>query len=207
MAAIVVSPSSVAVADAVPALADEHLDAAEELAGQLRRLQPEQVPDLRARDQDADAVGEADDDRPRDVLDRRAESGDAEQDQDHAGHQRAHEQPVEAVGRDDAGHDDDERAGRSADLDARAAERGDREAGDDRAVDAVLRRHARRDRERHRQRQRDEADGDAGEQVARQRAGGIALAQALDELGRGECMRATAERSAGSSAVHRYYIF
>ena len=61
--------------------------------------------------------------------------------------------------------DDDERAGRAADLHVRAAERRDDEAGDDRAVDAGLRRHARRDRERHRQRQRDQADGDAGDQI------------------------------------------
>ena len=59
--------------------------------------------------------------------------------------------------RDDARHDDDERAGRPADLHVRAAERRDEEAGDDRAVDAGLRRHAGGDRERHRQRQRDAA--------------------------------------------------
>ena len=82
-----------------------------------------------------------------------------------AGHHRAHEQAVDAVGRDDAGDDDDERAGRAADLEARAAERRDEEAGDDRAVQAGLRRHAGRDGERHRQRQRDQADRDAGDQV------------------------------------------
>ena len=46
---------------------------------------------------------------------------------------------------------------------ARAAERGDQEAGDDGAVDAGLRREAGGDGERHRERQRDEADGDAGD--------------------------------------------
>ena len=86
-------------------------------------------------------------------------------DQDDAGHHRAHEQAVDAVLGDDAGHDDDERAGRPADLHVRAAERRDDEAGDDRAVDAGLRRHARGDRERHGQRQRDEADRDAGDQI------------------------------------------
>ena len=73
--------------------------------------------------------------------------------------------PGDAVLGDDAGDDDDEGAGRAADLDARAAERRDEEAGDDRAVDAGLGREARGDRERHRERQRDEADGDAGDEI------------------------------------------
>ena len=108
-----------------------------------------------------------------------------EQDQDDAGHQRAHEQAVEAVGRDDARDDDDERAGRPADLHPRAAERRDDETGDDRAVDAVLRRQPRRDGEGHGQRERDQADGDAGEEVAAERTPAVPLAQALHELGRG----------------------
>ena len=47
-------------------------------------LQPEEIPDLRAGDQDRDAVGEADDDRPRQELHRGAHAGDAEDDQHHA---------------------------------------------------------------------------------------------------------------------------
>ena len=50
----------------------------------------------------------------------------AQHDQHHAGHHRAHEQAVDAVLRDDAGDDDDEGAGRAADLHARSAERRDR---------------------------------------------------------------------------------
>ena len=68
--------------------------------------------------------------------------------------------PADAVLGDDAGDDDDEGAGRTADLDARAAERRDDEAGDDRAVDAGLGREAGGNRKRHRQRQRDQPDGD-----------------------------------------------
>ena len=86
-------------------------------------------------------------------------------DEDDAGHHRAHEQAVDAVLGDDARDHDDERAGRSADLHVRSAERRDDEAGDDRAVDAGLRRHARRDGEGHRQRQRDQADRHAGDQI------------------------------------------
>ena len=68
-------------------------------------------------------------------LHRGAQAGRAQDDEHDAGHHRAHEQAVDAVGRDDAGDDDDEGAGRPADLEPRAAERRDEEAGDDRAVE------------------------------------------------------------------------
>ena len=48
---------------------------------------------------------------------------------------------------------------------ARAAERRDDAARDDRRVEAVLRRDPDRDRQRHRERQRDDADDDAGEDI------------------------------------------
>src|SRR5205814_1807217 len=127
-----------------------------------RNREAEEIANLRARDEHRDPVREADDDRPRDELDRVPHARRAEYDEQRARHHRAHEQAVDAVVRDDAGHDDDERAGRPCDLEARAAERRDEEAGDDRAVEARLRQHARRDCERHRERERDEADGDAG---------------------------------------------
>ena len=60
-------------------------------------------------------------------------------DEEDAGHERRDDEPVEAVLLDDAVDDDDERAGRAADLDARAAERGDEEAGDDRGLEAAIR--------------------------------------------------------------------
>jgi hypothetical protein len=69
---------------------------------------------------------------------------------------------------DDAVHDDDEGAGRAADLHAAAAERADEEARDDRGGEALLRPDARRDRERDRERQRHDADDHAREEVARE---------------------------------------
>ena len=60
--------------------------------------------------------------------------------------------------RDDAGDDDDESAGRAADLDARTAESRDQASGNDRRVEAGLRSNARSDAEGHRQRQGDQAD-------------------------------------------------
>ena len=68
MTAMVPSASTVAAPDAVPAEDASRRSAAEKVSRQRRRLQAEQVADLRARDQDRDAVGEADHDRPRNVL-------------------------------------------------------------------------------------------------------------------------------------------
>ena len=140
IAAMVVAPTIVAASGPRGGAGHEHAHSREKLPGDLGDLQPEQIPNLRAGDQDADAIGEPDDDWPRDVFDRGAEAGDPEKDQDDAGHQRAHEQSVDAVCGHDARHHDDESAGRTADLDAGTAEGRDRESRDDRAVDAVLRR-------------------------------------------------------------------
>ena len=93
-------------------------------------------------------------------------------DEQHAGHQRGDGESVDAVLLHDAVDDHDERAGRSADLHARAAERGDEEAGDDGGPQAAVRRHAAGDRERDRERQRDDADDDARGEVSRRTARG-----------------------------------
>ena len=91
--------------------------------------------------------------------------------------------PSIAVHRDDAGDDDDEGAGRPADLDARAAQRRDDEAGDDGGDDALFGRRAAGDAERHGQRQRDDGDGQPGDGIGAQIIGGVAGAQEGDELG------------------------
>ena len=66
----------------------------------------------------------------------------------------------------DAVDDDDERAGRSADLHAAAAERGDQKAGDDGGVETALGRDAGGDGKRQRQRKRNDPDHDSGDDVA-----------------------------------------
>ena len=189
-----------------PGRGGQDAQAAEELSRQRRRLQAEQIADLRAGDQDGDAVGEADHDRPRDVLHRGPEPGDAEQDQHHAGHQGAHEQPVEAVGGDDAGHDHHECPGGSADLHARAAERRDREAGDRAAIQAGLRRQPRCDGERHGQRQGDEPDGDAGDDVGCQQSGRVPFTPALDQLGQRDWRHRQAAHGADSARCQHIHI-
>ena len=75
----------------------------------------------------------------RDELDDGAELEDAEQNQDHAGHERRDRQPRHAVPLDDRVDDDDERAGGTADLNAGATERRDEKSGDDRGGRAPAR--------------------------------------------------------------------
>jgi hypothetical protein len=53
---------------------------------------PEQVLQLRQRDQHRDAVGEADDDRDRDVAHQRTEAQPAEHEHQHAGEHRRDQQ-------------------------------------------------------------------------------------------------------------------
>ena len=51
----------------------------------------EKVADLRAGNQNGDAVGEADDNGARKIFHQRAHARDAEKNQENAGHHRAHE--------------------------------------------------------------------------------------------------------------------
>src|SRR5690606_10207916 len=83
---------------------------------------------------------------------------------------------------DDGVDDRDEGAGGAADLDPRATEEGDQEAGDDCGPDAGRGRHAGSDRERHRQRQREHADGDARGEVADEGCAAVAV-QGVEEFG------------------------
>jgi len=71
---------------------------------------------LRAGDENGDAIGEAHDHRAGEVFDGRAESGDAEQHKNDAGHHRASEEAIDAVLGDDACHHHNESTGRSSDL-------------------------------------------------------------------------------------------
>lgn len=72
-----------------------------ELRGHRRDVEPQQVFDLRARDQHRDAIRETHHDRPRQILHRRAHARHAEDDEQDARHHGAHEEAVDAV----LGHD------------------------------------------------------------------------------------------------------
>ena len=90
--------------------------------------------------------------------------------------------PRHAEARDDAGDDDDECAGGSADLGARAAQGGDEKAGDDGGVKSGLRRDPGGDAEGHGKRQSDQPHGDPGEQVVQEHLLAV-LAQRHDQFG------------------------
>src|SRR5699024_10391999 len=82
-------------------------------------------------------------------------------------HQGGDLESGEAVGADDAGEDDDERAGGACDLDPAATDEGDDDAGDDGGVEPLLGLDTGGDGEGHREGQRDDPDDEAGDDVAR----------------------------------------
>ena len=73
------------------------LHACEELAGIFLHRQAEEIFDLRGGDQQGDAVGESDDDGAGDETHGGAEAGEAEEEQNHAGHHGDHEESGEPV--------------------------------------------------------------------------------------------------------------
>ncbi len=90
----------------------------EKQGGDRCHLEAEQIADLTREDDQRDAAGEADRHWIRDELDRGTEPEQAERDQDESGHERRDDQPIDAIVLHDPGDDDDEGAGRPADLDA-----------------------------------------------------------------------------------------
>ena len=179
----------------------DRLHAREEFVGH-RDVEPEEVLDLREQDQHRDAVGEADDDRHGDEADEAAHARDAHGEQQNTGCDRADDEVGDAVLRDDTVHDHDVRAGRPADLHARAAEQRDQETSDDRGEDAGLRRDARRDRERHRERQCHDADREAGDGVGAEVVARVSGGEAIHEP-RAEPRRAESQSRALIRATHR----
>ena len=154
--------------------------------------QAEQIVQLAGEDDDGDGRGEADRHRIGDELDVGAEPQEAGRSKDHARQEGREDQPVDAVAGDRRGDEHDEGAGRTADLEAAAAQQRDQEAADDGRVEPALRRDARGDGDRHRQRQRDDGDRQPGNGVGAQMLEPVALAKHGHELWReklGECRR------------------
>ena len=133
-----------------PAQRGQH---AEEIGRHAGHLQTQKVLDLRQRNQHRDAVGKADHHGNGNEADQRAELEQAHQKQHDARHRGGDDQVGQAVALHDAVDDDDEGAGRPADLHRTAAEQRDQEAGDDGGEDAGLGLEAGRDRKGHGQRQ------------------------------------------------------
>ena len=143
----------------------QRLDAQPEHARNFLEMQPEEILDLRARDQHRNPIRKSNYDRPRNEFHSRAQARDAHDHQQHAGHHGAHEQSIHAVHRDDPRHHHHKRAGRPANLHLRSAQRRNQKSGDDRAVNSSLRRQPRSDGKRHRQRQCHQPHGDSSNQI------------------------------------------
>jgi hypothetical protein len=118
----------------------------------------------------------------RDVADQRAQPQRADQRQHHAGHQHCQQQALDAKAGDGGRHQNNEGAGRAADLKPAAAERRNDEAADNRCVEPAVRRNAGRDRDRHRKRQRDDGDRQRGERVLPEGRKDVALGEGRREL-------------------------
>ena len=151
--------------------------------------QAEEVFQLADEDDQADARGEADDDRIGYVLEHRAHAGQTHRQQHEARQEGSDGQAVEPVFGGDRGQHRDQRAGRAGDLHPGPAEERGRQSGDNRRVDALLRARTRGDREGHGQRQGDHAHGEAGQYVR-------------DEVLAAEQARATGFENRDHAAVH-----
>ena len=86
------------------------------MAGDVVHPQAEKITDLRAGNENGDAVGETDHDGARKELHRRAHAGDAQQDEQDPSHHRAGKQAIDSVPRDDARDHNHKRARGSANL-------------------------------------------------------------------------------------------
>ena len=82
----------------------------------------------------------------RNEFDRRSHAGDAEHDENDAGHQRSDYESIDTEALNNSVDDHDECAGGSPNLDARSPQGGDQEARNDRSVQAAIGRNAASDR-------------------------------------------------------------
>src|SRR5580692_5589029 len=82
----------------------------------LINLESKEILDLSAGNDDGNAVRETHDYRARDELDRRAQTRRSQYQQQNASHHGAHEQPIDAVSRNNSKYDDHEGASGTTDL-------------------------------------------------------------------------------------------
>jgi len=136
----------------------QHREFLEKLRRQRLGLEPQKILDLRQGNQHGNAVGKTDDERLGEVFDQRAQLEGAHGEQHETGHDGADQQIGVTVLGDDAVNDNDERAGRPADLHARSAQGGNQKAGDDGSENTGLGFGAGGDGERDGQRQGNDTD-------------------------------------------------
>ncbi len=155
--------------------------ARQELGGH-RALEPEEVLRLTREDDQGDPAREPDGDGVRDELDRPAQPREAEAHEDDARHEGRHGETLHPVSLHDGVHDHDKRAGRPADLHARAAQCGDDKSRDDRGEQPALRAHSARNRKGDGERERHDPDDDPRAQIREKLFAGVARERG-DELG------------------------
>ena len=109
-----------------------------ELGWDLGDAEAEQIVNLLGKDDDRNPAREAGRHWIGNELDRRAQSAKAHHDQHDSGDERSYGQSVVAMSRHDGENNDDERAGRAADLNAAPAQCRDKEAGDDGGEQSAL---------------------------------------------------------------------
>ena len=141
------------------------LDLREKVSRHFGDLQTQKILELRQCDQHRNAVGKAHHDAHRHIAHKGTHFEKAEQEQQHTGAGGGNQQIGQAVLLDDAVNNNNEGAGRPADLHRRAAQQGNQSARDDGCPDAGLRGEATGNGKGHRQRQGHNADGQTGTQV------------------------------------------
>ncbi|MGC2032350.1 MAG: hypothetical protein WA642_20195 [Steroidobacteraceae bacterium] len=114
---------------------------------------------------DSDPGREGGNDGIGNVLDDRAQTGDAEYQQDDPGHQRGDLQPGDAMLGGNDGEHGDESARGPGNLYPGSAEDGRQQRSDDCRIQSLLRPRARCDREGHCQRQRHDTHHDTGQHI------------------------------------------
>ena len=139
---------------------------AEKVGRHFFNRQTEEVLHLLHADHHGDAVREADHDRYGNEFDEAAELEEPHQEEDDARAEGGKHQVREPVLGDDPVDDDDEGAGRAADLNTATAEKRNEKTGDDGGVEPRFRRNPGGDAEGHRQGERHHADREAGRDVA-----------------------------------------
>ncbi len=123
---------------------------AEHVARRMREPQAKEIADLACEDDDRDTRRETRDHGIGHIFDEGADARKPGRDQHHARHDGGDDQSVVTEFLDDVENDDDERARRTADLKAAAAERGNDKARDHGGEESALGCGATRNRQRHR---------------------------------------------------------
>src|SRR5882672_3712505 len=151
-----------------------------ELLVRSKTGQAEKIVDLSGKDNDGDTGSETRRHRVGYESNQGAGSEHPHHNEHESGNQPGKQQVVQPILDEDDGQDCDHRAGRSADLNTRAAEYRDRRSRDDRRIEPAIRRNTARDREGHGEWNRHNAHDDSGEHIFPKPLGIVAFHPAVE---------------------------